>query len=250
MDEVRPTRIAIVCEAPADFRMLSALVDRVLVAESSGDWLSEELLESVRRFVGMDDRAEFEVWRALSEKLRPMRAFGHFQGEVGLPYAHRARKTLTLLELLDSPPDVVILSIDADDDADRHRGLGQARLVTHWSFKAVLIACADPNREAWLLSGFDPTDESERASLAALTTELGFDPTSASHRLASGRIQHPRSSKRVLAMLSADEKDREEQCLRQTSLDALRRCGAANGLANFLDHVRSRILPVLEGRQE
>jgi hypothetical protein len=80
--------------------------------------------------------------------------------------------------------------------------------------------------------------------LADLRRELGFSPTMDAHRLDSNDEQAKRSSKRVLRILTLDDRDRERRCWTETPLETLRARGAAAGLSDFLDEVKQHLVPL------
>lgn len=117
----------------------------------------------------------------------------------------------------------------------------------------ICLALPHPELEAWILNGFEPQDEQERAQLEALTAELGFDPTTSPERLKPGRVHRPddgepikRSTKRVLAALIAEDDERRLSCWQKTSLETLRERGQNSGLCAFFAELDARVCPTLD----
>lgn len=99
-------------------------------------------------------------------------------------------------------------------------------------------------REAWVLAGFDPQSQDERDRLDNERQQLGFDPNLRAHLLTAADESAKRSAKRVLARLTGGDWDREEQCWTQAALATLRERGAGSGLADFLDEIVERLVPL------
>lgn len=240
-------RIAVVCEASGDFRTIKSLVRDLLC--SRVEWLrgAPEMWEAMAEYCGLLRGSSYTTWTHRPASGWPQRrAHGKFLGEPGAPMALAARRML--LELFShagGQPEVVILAKDGDQQGPhRRRGLEQARSDKPWT-APIIIAVADPEREAWVISGFSPRDARERDALEAATRRLGFDPTTHSERLTSKTAGDPRDAKRVAEELGIDA-DRETPCL--GDLDLLARRGMANGLSPFLDEVQARLVPLVAGR--
>jgi hypothetical protein len=101
-------------------------------------------------------------------------------------------------------------------------------------------------RESWVVSGFEPLDDSESSRLEAERRTLGFDPRWRTHELTACKADTAlRSPKRVLRVLSGDDRGRERRCWTETSLGVLRERGDENGLAAYLGEVRDRLAPLI-----
>lgn len=243
-------RFAMVCEAPADRQIAQDLSDRVVAA--SIDW-AEGILDSLRHWhdsVAVNGRTWQLEWTAIKSLAAELniRIHGHFQGEPGAPDAATARRAVIVLQkLLD--PVVVFLIRDADNHSERRRGLEQARADFRSQTIKIVIGLAIPEREAWVLAGFDPKDDSERDLLAEERRNLGFNPCERSFELTAGRDDTAkRSPKRVLKVLTANSKDREVECWQATPIETLRNRGEGNGLRDFLHEIESQVVPLLNGR--
>jgi hypothetical protein len=135
---------------------------------------------------------------------------------------------------------------DMDDQPEREIGLGQARTEARsWKMFEIILGCPNPMREAWALCGFDPETDNERARLEELRQELGFYPHDQAHHLDAQDEQAKRSAKRVLRLLTGDDREREERCWKRTALDKLRARGVMTGLCNYLDEVRQHLVPLV-----
>lgn len=236
-------RYVLVGEARADFFTAGKLADRVLL-ERGPDWLRDQDLSLLRRWIGFDENTEFARWtqvRGLAQQ-HGIRAYGHFDGQPGASDGSAGRKVLRLVARLyrDNPVDGVLLIRDADSD-DRLGGLTQARDECHG--QTVVIGVAIPRREAWAIAGFIPLSETERANGETLRAELGFDPCENSHSLTAkgDKPDAKRNAKAVLRQLTGDDWEREERCWCETPLETLENRGRCNGLAAYLDEVRERI---------
>ena len=249
-------RLIAFCEASADFRTASELIDRVLRDEGPA-WLADlidEHPDSIRTWHACGgDRAFFDVhaWRECAKQLSIRIPHGHFGGRPGGAGAMMARTLFQIVRELnrraevDETIDVVVLVWDMDDQADeRRRGLTAARDEARtWAPFDIVVGCANPMREAWVLAGFDPADDDEQVCLEATRGDLGFSPSEQAHRLDAKDEQAKLSSKRVLRGLVGVAPDREARCWRETPLEILRERGESSGLREYLDEVRDRLLP-------
>lgn len=109
----------------------------------------------------------------------------------------------------------------------------------------VLIGVAHSKRECWILSALQPRTPDEKKKLADLRMELGFDPRAESHRLDASGERDKKSAKRLLRQFFHNDPDREARELKEIPLDEMERRGAGNGLAPFLDEVRTHLLPLM-----
>lgn len=136
---------------------------------------------------------------------------------------------------------------DQDNRHERRLGLEQARRAFE-SEVCLVIGMAIPERECWVLSGFDPKDESERRELDAQRQKLGFHPCRESHHLTacSDNLAN-RSPKRVHQELIRDDRDRERECWTATPLQVLAERGSANGLRDYLEEIQDRLVPLIDG---
>lgn len=229
---------AVIHEAEADFHTATELADRVLI--EAIDWLDEHLVADQREWIGMVPVDRRLTWKAIPQLAREIgiKAHGHFDGEPGEADAAAARRAI--LYLKETIPDVhaILLVRDQDDQPERQIGLEQARNQDHGG-TVIVIGLAVVEREAWVISGFDPQDEGETARLASERQTLGFDPRHRSHELTACKDdQATRSPKRVLRQLSGDNRSRERHCWTNTPLERLRERGRENGLAAYLSEVR------------
>ena len=234
---------AVVCEASADLHLSSGLADRVLCQQV--EWIDPASLDLHRHWRGLEESASHLEWHwvgKLSKQVN-LRAHGHFRNEPGALDATMARKALLLLARAPKPPDAVILVRDTDGREERRRGLNQARGASPWPF-VVILAVAHTKRECWILGGFDPRSAAEETALAELRRELGFDPRFQAEGLTAAEPQAPRNAKRVLERLLAGDPDREEECWAGSDLETLRQRGGSTGLSDYLDEIRSRLVPL------
>jgi hypothetical protein len=234
--------LVVVCEAAADGRTATGLADRVLCHEV--EWIEPEALPGLRTWRGLDDGETHAAWkslkhRALGPGALPHSPHGKFRDEPGALDARAARKALLLA--LQTSPDAVLLIRDSDGRDDRRRGLEQARALG-WDFP-VILGVAHPEREAWVVAGFEPRTAAEAEVLAHLLRELGFDPRLEAHRLRAGA----RAPKGVLQRLTAGDPTREETCWSEGDLARLADRGSATGLAAYLKELRQYLVPVVSG---
>lgn len=239
--------LGVVCEARADRDTSCELADRVLVEQI--DWLEPEMLESQRKWRGLTSDTPFLRWASVYGELKRSGLkgiFGHFNGAPGAPDALVARQALLLLAMSQQPPAAVLLVRDSDGDERRRTGLEQARSNRPWPFE-VVIGVAEPKREVWALVGFDPRGADEEARLREVEKRLSFHPVREAHRLDAREHGAKNDAKRALEELTADGKERERECWRETPLDTLAQRGHRVGLSQFLAEVRERLVPLVSG---
>lgn len=267
-------RIICFAEAPADARLASELGDRVMVEEGP-DWVETELLDALRRWMGLDDGQPssnpdqppqpldtalwpdkehgptFTKWTALKQhgrrRGRPRYIGHHSSGPRGSDYA-QAVTALRAVSLLRSGGDqiAVVMLRDRDSVDDARAGLFQAAADPRFARLITIIGIQDKMRESWVLSGWQPASEAEEALLAERLRALGFDPTAQPERLRDSRDGAPRCPKTVIRQLTGGDWAREACCWREQPLDHLRERGRSNGLAAFITALAEK-LPVLIG---
>lgn len=253
-------KLLVFCESPADFETVQGLVDRVL-RERGPDWVREivegslEAAQGFREWVSDGEgRNHFDLHKlsayASRHKLRvPQGHFAGRPGEAGALMGRTAFLVVRELVLSGTEVDAVLLVWDMDDQGTARRtGLDQASNEARplVSFEIVL-GCPEPMREAWVLAGFEPETDAERARLAAMRQELGFNPCEEAHRLDAKKEHAKRSPKRVLDVLTAGEHEREVLCWTGTPLVLLRARGTHSGLTAFLDGAAESLIPRLSG---
>jgi hypothetical protein len=241
--------LAVVCEGAADFETATRLADRVLCAEV--DWIedSEDSLAAYRTYRGLRAAGDrFLPWTQVCDLIREhgIKTFGHFDGAPGAPHAAEVRRALALLNWSPERPDAILLIRDDDGRTETRRGFEQARASMNLRIE-IVVGLAHHMRESWILSGFDPGgDESQR--LDELRRELSFDPCREPHRLADNHPYEPRSPKRVVRVLTNDNRHRQAECWSVTALAVLGQRGRENGLAAYLDELRTRLVPLFKPR--
>jgi hypothetical protein len=177
---------------------------------------------------------------AQENRVKPVN--GHFKGLPGHPYAHQARRALLLLAKSSQRPQAVLFQIDADDQPKRRLGLEQAREGFDRIFP-IIIGVAITERECWHLAGFDPRDDVETRILDEIRSEIGFHPCLRSQELTAKRDHHLKSAKRILGLVTQDNAEREASCLTH-AFEILEERGKENGLADFLNEIRERLVPL------
>lgn len=271
-------RIAIACEDQAHRAMVTFLADRVVLAEAAvrgATWPDAETLQWARTFCGLvaddaqpessrfyhltrieGDAAALEHRPAIGK--RPIRDRGFIGGRPLEPEARMWRRLLLIFAAEQPRPDVLIVVRDTDGDPRRLRGLSQAlELMSEFPEPwPVIAAIPHQDAEAWFVAGFVPRDEVESERLRQLRKDLSFSPPDEPHRLTAHPNNARTDAKRVLQLLIAGQDESRpprteelpELCERMLSdLPLLEKRGADCGLANFLDAVRSKLVPLLTG---
>jgi hypothetical protein len=176
---------------------------------------------------------------------------GHFDGRPGGAGALMARTVFWIARKLqrqtpEDPISIVVLVWDADTQSeDRASGVKAARDEAHsWASFKIVCGLPDPEREAWVLAGFEPCNDAERACLERLHRDLGFSPVLQAVRLRAKEEGHERDIKRVLGELTGEDPQREERCWTEPTLETLRARGADTGLTAFLDEIEMIMVPL------
>jgi hypothetical protein len=148
----------------------------------------------------------------------------------------------------DDPIDAVVLVMDTDDEqVECPRGVKAARdEALGWKLFRIICGFPDPEREAWVLAGFEVCDPFEQQRLDEVHRELGFSPVLHAVKLRDKTHGAPRNIKRVLGVLTGDDPDREARCWAEPPLATLHERGAATGLSAFLAELQA-MLPGLRG---
>lgn len=243
MTAAEPRSIGVVVEAPADATTVRMLIDRVL--QDAADWVTEDIVEHLRAWRGFQPGTSMAYWKDVRKLcnehgVRGPRVHGRFGDDPRAPDAYAARRALVLFAQL-GMPDVVVLVRDADDQPERLAGLAQGRERSAHP-ERVAIGVANPEREAWHITGFSPSSPEEQEALRAERKRLGFDPTACAERLGG---EGKRSAKLVLRALTGGDRNREHRCLTEPALETLETRGVGCGLAAFLREVRERVVTVL-----
>lgn len=234
---------AIVYEAEADLKVASELADRVLV--ESIDWLEESHLESCRTWVSRLVGGEPLKWTRIKQLARDtgIKVAGHMDHQAAYPDAKAARRAILYLEKIVDDVAGIVLIRDQDDQPERRKGLEQAR-QEHQGKTPVVIGLAVVEREAWVISGFEPRNADEQSRLSQESQTLGFQPQERSQELTACKDDNSkRSPKRVLQALTGGNFERERSCWNSTALELLRERGAENGLKPYLEEVREHLAP-------
>jgi hypothetical protein len=242
--------LGVVCEARADQQTACGLADRVLV--DSIDWLERDMLDTQRQWTGLTPEAPFLKWASVREAAtrRELKGlYGHFQGEPGAPDAFMARKALLLFATAPHRPAAVLLLRDSDNDSQRRVGLEQARQDRQWPFE-VIIGVAESKRECWVLAGFNPKNTDEVERLRQLQQRLSFHPVQQAHRLTARTPGAKTDAKEALGELTQGKWERERACWEETPLPELEQHGRDTGLADYLQEIRQRLVPVLGGQRQ
>lgn len=245
--------IAVVCEAAADRRIGCELADRVV--QRDVEWIEPEHLGHLRSYRGLRQEDEFLAWTHVHRAADRLNVTvqGPFLGGKGDPDAFITRRALVALHLSPDIPQAIILLRDADDQPERRNGMKQAVEDVRTRLKTavpVVIGLAIAKRECWVLCGFVPQNDAERETLARVKggDELGFDPTLQPERLKARTPGSKNDAKRVLAMLTNGDWQREVLCWQETDLDTLQERGQTTGLAAYIREVRENLVPLF--RQE
>jgi hypothetical protein len=241
------TRIGFVGEDKSHFRIVTALVDDVLITRIH--WL-RDIVESCREWQGVRAGEQWHKYtpddayqlRGVTRDGVTIKLHGPIAGQPLKPEANMWRKVLLLFCHADPTPDIVVLVRDLDGYPDRRAGIDQVRKGLRWPF-AIVAATPEPEIEGWLVSGFTAKDEDEVARLDEIRRQLSFDPTIHSHRLTAHPNAALTDAKRVLSRLCDDDREREHACLER---GVLHQRGEHNGARAFLEEVDQGVVPIFD----
>lgn len=250
------------CEADADFRTASLLIDELLRLRGA-PWVAEELDREpadVRRWhEDRPGRAWFDVHSIydLAKRLGVQLSYGHFDGKPAEAGARMLDTIFRIVRRLQQKPhalafEAVVVIWDMDRQR-RQRKAGVEQAAQSGSLPsgiALVVGCPDPMRETWVLAGFEPLDTREEALLKASHRRLGFWPNQSPHELTAENEQALRHAKRVLqADLGVTDWEREALCLRIPDESVRLRLatrGAKCGLEKYLNDVERHLVSLVD----
>ena len=259
----------VIVESGADARTATKLAERILVEKV--DWLEDENLQYCLQWSGLQNGTQHSCWSDVKKiiddaeeqlKYKPARFLGHDSKGVPLKADGAASiKVLNLVHFLQRTRQIreiraVLLIRDLDNQPEQRReGLEQARSehINRQPQLEIVIGAANPKREAWVLNGFEPSNEGEKQILQEIKTLLHFDPCTESHKLRStsreerDRIRNP---KVVVEKLTGGNMEREQQCWEDTSLERLRERGIHTGLTDYIREVEQRLIKIISSNDD
>jgi hypothetical protein len=249
-----PLEIIIFAEAAADAVLARSLAERVLTEHIE--------LQGIPpfRWCGIAPDKDFSPITSIHREYEAQRNTLRLQQHISSPQFGKAHsreyyawaKAIMMtqqLRLRGKRPICAILMVrDMDNQPERRADMLLARHEKAHN-AVVLVATPDPKREAWVLNGFECADPQEQARLDQLRKDLGFNPCLRANKLNASQPGAKRNIKRVLAVLTDGNPDRERDCWEQTPLPTLRQNGPHTGLAAYLDEVCDRLLPLLSSHQ-
>jgi hypothetical protein len=232
--------IAVIAEAKADFRVVSGLFDRVILSsDKTPAYIKDdpEQIKTERRFSGIQGGEEYTKRCHVKTEHK---AFGRGPGlgsrfGTGLEDDLRDTERCVQLAILKGHNiDVLIISRDSDGKEERITSWQQVKIkYINTPFK-IILAGQHCKLEAWILNGFLPKNESEKALLSELRSDLGFSPVSQAERLTAASAGAKKNPKKVLHSLTNSDMNREESCWSETPLDTLHNNGKKTGLSQYL----------------
>ncbi len=246
----------VIVESSADAQIATKLAERVLVEKV--DWLELDLLQSLFKWSGLEEKTEHSCWRDIGSIIErakasglPMPKFlGHNKTGALKADGASAMKILNLIRLLhlkrNRQIEAVLFIRDLDNQPERRQGIEQARLA-HMERQPkleIIIGTANRMREAWVLNRFIPSNSEETQILEDIKTKLKFDPCEDAHKLRSNSWEEPdrvRNPKVVIERLTRGNSSREQLCWEETSLELLRARARHTGLTVYLDEIEQLI---------
>jgi hypothetical protein len=160
--------IALVCEAADDATMASALLNRVFERHRP-EWYQDTPLHELIAFRGYrtTDPDPFLRWSWVNNLYREHASGklvrGKFTGELpDHPEALTAFRAIRLLGFHtkdDERPDAIVVLKDTDSDPERRKALANLNDTVHLKPLPAVIGVVHPERECWLLAGFEPQNK-------------------------------------------------------------------------------------------
>ena len=250
--------IIVIVEADADFKIATKLAERVLT--ETIEWLDEEQLQYQIQWCGLETHSHYSCWKNVSQIIedlkqtanyRPPRYLGHSKSGPLKADGATTMKVLNVVRFLQRSRNIqaILLIRDLDNQPERRTGLEQARQQDSQRQPnlEIMIGTSDRAREAWVLNGFIPQNDSEKQTLKDIVEQLKFDPCEQAHRLRSNsnaKGDRERNPKVVLTQLTDGDYNRERLCWEETPLELLRQRGAETGLTVYLAELEERLLPL------
>lgn len=224
--------IAVVCEALADRTTITTLAERVI--REAAPWIEPETIGDYVEWRGFRRTDSHIEWSALDRHADELKLVIRFSGVHPLhPYSQNSLRAIRVLARSPDRVDAIVMVTDSDDDADRLKGLIQAREYARAPFP-IVVGIAHTKRECWHICGYEPEDKVEEELVAQLRQKLGYSPHLQSERLTAEAAKGKHNAKAVLAELTCDNPERESRCISATPLSTLGDRGQSNGLAAFL----------------
>ena len=163
--------IVVIAEAKPDQQIGCTLVDRVVTSKAP-DWWDAETLEQARSWMGLEPSSPFTQWCRLkavvneNEKIgRKLRYIGHSARSQanetdGFDYA-AGKKAIQFCRLSSDREHIshFLLVRDLDNQPERKDSLIRLKREMSELGIFVTLALADPDREAWIISGFCPSNK-------------------------------------------------------------------------------------------
>lgn len=235
--------IAVVCEAPADRITITTLAERVI--RQAAHWIEPEAMGDFVEWRGFRRTEPHLEWTEVPKLVKELGLVVRFRDVPPLhPYSQNALRAIRALAVAPDRVDAIIMVPDSDTDLERLKGLEQARDYARAALP-IAVGLAHTKRECWHLCGFEPESDDERALLAELGSEVGFNVLERSEGLTAKHAPSTDklSAKRVLAKLCGD-RDRELRCLTALPIAKLKERGANNGVAHFLGQLELHLAPL------
>lgn len=247
--------IVVIVESAADFRTGTKLAERVII--ENVDWIDEDIFEHCVVWSGLLPESDHSCWRDVKSIFASFKADGlklpRPRERQGRSDGATTKRVLRLIRALQTQRgkrvDGILLIRDSDGDTERIKTL---KLVQEQfaEIYTIAIGMANPKREAWVLNGFVPKDDSEWALLSEIKNRNTFDPTIEAHRLRETLKQEPqkwRNAKVVLDYLMINRF--EQECWEEPELGFLRERGRETGLTAYLGEVAERLVPIVRTKQ-
>lgn len=258
-----PLRVVIVAESKGDVYWIRDRIDDYSCYRI--EWL-RDCLDAQRRWVGITapDTQEYLDWHQVTTYARQLkiRYHGKFDGS-DAPDAIMVRNALRILAYQDDRPHVIVLLRDMDQYPERASGMRAAlQSMRTDSLELpflVVMACAQPEIEAWHLLAYDESigettqqQQQIQQHREELRRMVGFCPIENTDRLTAKSPTDPKDTKRILELveqfLQNLQKDLQDfwRNLDDQKCELLKKRGQLNGMSHFIDDIEKHIVGSLQ----
>jgi hypothetical protein len=233
---------AIAAEDRGHYEAVTRLTDRKIAEECP--WTAE-ILEHVRLWLGEGDRKWASITSARKvARERGLKLHGGFGAEPGGLKAQDCRAQLIVWK--DSHRAERIDAAFLVRDLDRKEGRLEAMrfvLGDAWPFAVVAVWC-QPEVEAWAIACFVAKNKAGEERLDQVRKRISFCPVAEPERLHSTVRNSDRDAKKIAEELFGGDRERSLSWL-ELPFETLRQRGANIGLADLIDQLDEKIVPLL-----
>lgn len=226
MNPGTPWRIILVAEGPSDPPRIRVLIDHFLKKHVG----NESAPESLWHFERIDGEP-YIVNHNIPKMVRASGLDRRYGPDKGDGATIRKLHQLLVKKKALSPESVLIWARDLDDGYESRREEARKTRDLLPSSMTLLLAIAYECGEAWVIAGWRPVTQGDRAKLQKWRQKLGFEPHVQPWRL-SHKKDVPKSAKDIAADLFDGTDEQKEEALRLAA-DTDNEARTVTGLRDF-----------------